>query len=364
MKKIKVKLAKNSYDIFIGQDNYSGILAEIGKLGLNKNILIIVDQNVKKYWEDYIKKPFESYENKIGFYILKPGENSKSYSELNKIYSFLLDNNYGRDTLIIAVGGGVTGDLAGYTASTFMRGVQLVHIPTTLLAAVDSSIGGKTGINFNSKKNMIGTFHQPEFVLTDISFTSSLPRKEITSGLGEIIKYAFLSNDDFFDYLKENIGKVYKNDKEIIFNLIIKSALMKASVVSRDEKESGLRKILNLGHTFAHAIESDLNFGIKHGEAVIAGLISVLYLSNRIGILKKSQLSRYLSLPLKVHLPQILKNLNGKNMVNIMQQDKKSRDSKINLVLLSEPGNILIDVQTGENNILYSIDRMKDVVHN
>ncbi len=146
-------------------------------MDLNKNILIIIDQNVKKNWEEYIKKPFENYENKIEYYLLKPGETSKSYIELNKIYSFLLKNSFGRDTLIIAIGGGVTGDLAGYAASTFMRGVQLVHIPTTLLAAVDSSIGGKTGINFNTKKNMIGTFYQPEFVLTDINFLSSLTSK-------------------------------------------------------------------------------------------------------------------------------------------------------------------------------------------
>ncbi|MFZ0456086.1 MAG: 3-dehydroquinate synthase [Ignavibacteriaceae bacterium] len=363
MKKIKVKLSKNSYDIIVGKNCYLNIVEEIKKLGLNKNILIIIDKNVKEYWEEYIKKPFINYQNRIEYYFLKPGESSKSYIELNRIYSFLLDNNFGRDTLVLAIGGGVTGDLGGYVASTFMRGVQLVHVPTTLLAAVDSSIGGKTGINFHSKKNMIGTFYQPESVLIDTNFISSLPRKEITSGLGEIIKYAFLSDDDFFDYLKENIDKVYHNDEAIINNLILKSALIKASVVSQDEKEAGLRKILNLGHTFAHAIESDLNFGIKHGEAVIAGIISALYLANKTGILKKDRMRDYLSLPLKIHLPPLLQNLHEKNMVNIMQLDKKSRNGEINFVLISETGNILIDVKTGENNILYSIERMKKAVN-
>ena len=364
MKKIKVKLSKDSYNIFVGRNCYLQIAEEIKKLGLNKNILIIVDKNVKKYWEEYIKEPFTNYGDRIEYYILKPGENTKSFIELNRIYSFLLEKNFSRDTLVLAIGGGVTGDLAGYAASTFMRGVQLVHVPTTLLAAVDSSIGGKTGINFNSKKNMIGTFYQPKFVLIDIKFISSLPRKEITSGLGEIIKYAFLSDNDFFKYLEENIEKVYNNDEETIYKLILKSASLKASVVSRDEKESGLRKSLNLGHTFAHAIESDLSFRIKHGEAVIAGIISALYLSNKTGILKKNRMIEYLSLPLKIHLPQILQNLDEKNMVNIMQLDKKSRNGKINFVLISEPGNILIDVKTVENNILYSIDRMKEVVNN
>lgn len=363
MKKIKVKLSKNSYDIFVGKNYYLNIIEEIEKLGLNKNIVIIIDKNVKKYWEDYIWKPFSNYKNRIEYYVLNPGEGSKSYIELNRIYSFLLDNNFGRDTLIVAIGGGVTGDLTGYAASTFMRGVQLVHVPTTLLAAVDSSIGGKTGINFKSKKNMIGTFYQPKFVLVDTNFISSLPRKEITSGLGEIIKYAFLSDNDFFDYLKENIEKVYFNDEVVINKLILKSVLIKASVVSQDEKEAGLRKILNLGHTFAHAIESDLNFKIKHGEAVIAGIISALYLSNKTGIMKKTRMDEYLSLPLKIHLPSILQNLNEKNIVNIMQLDKKSRNGKINFVLISEPGNILIDIKTGGKNILFSIDRMKKVVN-
>ena len=362
MKKIKVKLTKNSYNINVGKNCYLNIVEEFNSLGLNKNIVIIIDKNVKKYWEDYIRKPFSNYKSRIEYYFLKPGESSKSYIELNRIYSFLLDNNFGRDTLILAVGGGVTGDLAGYAASTFMRGVQLVHVPTTLLAAVDSSIGGKTGINFHSKKNMIGSFYQPESVYIDTNFISSLPRKEITSGLGEIVKYAFLSDDNFFNYLKDNIEKVYTYDEVVINELILKSALIKASVVSQDEKETGLRKILNLGHTFAHAIESDLNFGIKHGEAVIAGIISALYLANKTGILKKSMMREYLSLPLKIHLPPLLQNLNEKNMVNIMQLDKKSRNGEINFVLISEPGNILIDVKSGERNILYSINRMKKAV--
>ncbi len=361
MKKIKLKLSKNSYNIFIGKYNYTQIIEEIKKTNLNKNILIVIDENVGRYWDKYIKQPFAGYGNKIEYYTLKPGEKSKSYKELNKIYSFLLDNNFGRDTLIIAIGGGVTGDLTGYAASTFMRGVQLIHVPTTLLAAVDSAIGGKTGINFNSNKNMIGTFYQPNFVLVDINFLSSLPKKEITSGIGEIIKYAFLSTSDFFDYARNNIEKVYHNNDEVINKIIIKSALIKSAVVSQDERESGLRKILNLGHTFAHAIESDLNFKIKHGEAVTAGIISALYLSNKIGILKKNKMRDYLSLPLKINLPQILANLNEKNMVNIMHLDKKSRGGMINFVLLSEIGNILVDVKASKNDILNSILTLKEL---
>ncbi len=359
MKKLKVELSRNPYSIIVGKSCYSKIIQEIKKLGLYKNLLIAADKNVFNFWEEYIKKPLINYENKVEFYILNPGEKSKSYMELNKIYSFLLNKNFGRDTLIISIGGGVTGDLLGYAASTFMRGVQLIHIPTTLLAAVDSSIGGKTGINFNNKKNMVGTFYQPNLVIIDTKFVSTLPEKELTSGIGEIIKYAFLLNSDFFDYINENFEKLYNGNERVIEEVIVSSASIKSVVVSQDEKESGLRKILNLGHTFAHAIESDLNFRIKHGEAVIAGIISALYLSNKIGILKKNKMSDYLSLLFKVKLPRNLANLNEQNMVNIMHLDKKSRDGKINFVLLSAVGNILIDVQVGEKDILYSIDRMK-----
>ena len=359
MKKLKVDLSRNPYSIIVGKSCYSNLIQEIKKLGLYKNLLIAADKNVFHFWEEYIKKPLIDYENKIEFYILNPGEKSKSYVELNKIYSFLLNKNFGRDTLIISIGGGVTGDLLGYTASTFMRGVQVIHIPTTLLAAVDSSIGGKTGINFNNKKNMVGTFYQPNLVMIDTNFVSTLPEKELTSGIGEIIKYAFLLNTDFFDYVNENLEKLYNGNERVIEEVIVRSASIKSVVVSQDEKETGLRKILNLGHTFAHAIESDLNFRIKHGEAVIAGIICALYLSNKIGILKKDMMRDYLSLPLRVKLPHNLKNLSEQNMVNIMHVDKKSRDGKINFVLLSAVGNILIDVQVGEKDILYSIDRMK-----
>jgi 3-dehydroquinate synthase len=361
LNKIKVELKDNSYNILIGKSNYLKIVDKIAKLNLYRNICFIIDDNVRSYWEDYIARPFNNYEKKIEFYSLKPGENSKSYLELNRIYSFLLEKNFGRDTLIIAVGGGVAGDLSGYAASTFMRGVQLIHIPTTLLAAVDSAIGGKTGINFNGKKNIIGTFYQPKLVLIDINFLSTLPQDEITSGIGEIIKYSFLSSNDFFEYARKNLEKIYSNDEKVIRQVILRSAAIKSAVVKQDEKESGLRKILNLGHTFAHAIESDLNFGIKHGEAVTAGIISALYLSNKIGILPKNRLKEYLSLPFIVKLPQQISSLNENNMVNIMHLDKKNRNGKINFVLLSRIGNILVDVQTPEDDVFYALEKMKNI---
>ena len=302
MKKIKVTLKNNPYEILIGNK----ILSQLNRYieYETKNVLAVIDENVFKYFEDEIKNALLKISNQCKIYLLKSGERTKSYTELQKIHSYLLSNNFGRDSLIIAIGGGVTGDLVGFAASTFMRGVKLVHIPTTLLADVDSSIGGKTGINFNHKKNMIGTFYQPNLVFIDTELLKTLPDTEIKSGVGEVIKYAYLSDKKFFDYLLKNLEKIYENDSEVLNEVIFKSAAIKASVVSQDEKESGLRKILNLGHTFAHAFESELDFKVKHGEAVIAGIISSLYLSENLKLITKNELDAFLELAVKINLPK------------------------------------------------------------
>ena len=362
MKKIKVSLRENSYNIYAG----SSVFNQIGKYLNNhktyKNSLIIVDGNVMKHHGRKIKSLMSLSNGKNGLYVLKPGEKSKSYLELNKIYSFMLGKGYGRDTLIIAVGGGVTGDLAGYAASTFMRGVQLVHVPTTLLAAVDSAIGGKTGINFNKKKNMIGTFYQPEFVFIDTDFLLTLPEPEMKSGLGEVIKYAFLSDAGFFSYVSQNLEGIIERKPEVLEKIIVKSAGIKAAVVSQDEKESGLRKILNLGHTFAHAYESELNFRVKHGEAVIAGIVSALTLSEKMGILSSSDKVKYLNLPLRVKLSTLFNKVNSGNIYRLMSSDKKNREGKIKFVLASGVGKILLDVEAPKKLVLESVESAKKII--
>ncbi|MGD1007574.1 MAG: 3-dehydroquinate synthase [Ignavibacteriaceae bacterium] len=363
MKKIDVLLRDSSYPILIG----SGILPKLNglleKYKLNRNILFIIDEKVMEYHNKRIVNELYSYKGKMNCYVVKQGEKSKSYLELNKIYSFLLKNNYGRDSLIIAVGGGVTGDLAGYAAATFMRGIQLIHMPTTLLSMVDSSIGGKTGINFEDKKNMIGAFYQPKLVLIDSDFINTLPEREIISGLGEVIKYTYLADEKFFLYVLENLDKAYKNNDKVLGQFIYNSVAIKAEVVSRDEKESGLRKILNLGHTFAHSFETNLKFKIKHGEAVIAGIISALFLSQKTGLISDQDLKYYLSLPLKVKLPLQLKKPGIENLYNVMLHDKKNREGKIKFVLVSGPGKIILDAEADKKAVSYAINKMKQNIH-
>jgi 3-dehydroquinate synthase len=359
LKKIKVNLEQKSYPILIGEGSLSRLYELIGRQNQNKKILAVIDGNVERIHGKLITKALKKFKNNIDYYILKPGERSKSFKELNKIYSYLIDKKFGRDSLLIALGGGVTGDLAGYAASTFMRGIPLIHIPTTLLAAVDSSIGGKTGINFESKKNMIGTFCQPELVLIDTAFLQTLPKAEIKSGLGEVIKYAYMSDRKYYAFVEKNLEKIFQKDLRITEEIIIKSASIKAGVVAHDEKESGLRKILNLGHTFAHAFESELNFKIKHGEAVTAGIIASLYLANKIGILSLKNLNEFLRLPLKANLSDKFFMLNKQNIFELMQSDKKARSGKTKFVLVSNIGKILLDVEAERKEIFFALEMMQ-----
>lgn len=209
---------------------------------------------------------------------------------------------------------------------------------------------------------MIGAFYQPKFVLIDINFIKTLPIKEITSGIGEIIKYSYLSDRNFFSFINQNLNEIYSLNNKILREVIFTSAAIKASVVSQDEKETGLRKILNFGHTFAHAFETNLNFKIKHGEAVIAGIVCSLILSNKIGLLSKAKLDELLILPLKVKLPYQLKNMNKEELYKIMLHDKKNRNEKIKFVLISDLGEILIDVEADKGDAISSINQMEEII--
>lgn len=364
IKRITVKTEVSSYPVIIGTNSFLMLKNEIEKQRLYKNVFVIIDEKVGKHFTKKIQEALKSFPTKKEIYILKKGESSKSYSELNRIYRTLIEKNYGRDTLILAVGGGVTGDLSGYVASTYMRGVQLVHVPTTLLADVDSSIGGKTGINFYDRKNIIGTFYQPRAVLVDIDFLQTLSKDEFISGLGEVIKYAFIATKGIYNLIFNNFNKLLLRNKQILNKIIYESVLFKSSVVAKDEQEFGLRKILNFGHTFAHAYESELNFKIKHGEAVVAGIISALYLSNIKGYLRQQKLNQFLVNLSYLKLPVNLKRLNVENVLNFMRSDKKNRGERIKFILLKNIGEIVSDAEANKKEVIQSILLTKDFLNN
>lgn len=362
MKKIKIKTRHKIYWVIIGNSVISSIAGRIRKAGFNKNLFVVVDENVYKLYELKIRDSFSDVNGKVIIYKLNTGEKSKSFEGLSGIISSLIENNFGRDTLLIAIGGGVTGDLAGFAASVYMRGIQLIHIPTTLLAAVDSSIGGKTGINFSNYKNIIGAFNQPELVLIDTDFLISLPESEINSGLGEVIKYIFLSDKNFYDYIYKHLDKIYSLERDVLNKVIFESVLLKASVVSKDEYEGGLRKILNFGHTFAHAYESSLDYSIKHGEAVCAGIISALFLSHRKGLISEKKLYRFLDIPLKMKLPS-MNDIDIRSIIKFMYGDKKNRGDVIQFVLVKDIGKIVTDVSVKESDIIYSVQMTKELIN-
>jgi len=357
MKTLTVQLKENGYNIHLGKESIQLFHSLCWKKDLPKKKFFIIDENVfrvhKKYLQTFL---FEGKDDII--YVMPAGEKSKSFKQIGEIHKSMLQHKFGRDTLVVAVGGGVTGDAAGFAASIFMRGVPVVHIPTTLLAAVDSSVGGKTGINFNNTKNIIGSFYQPKFVLIDTNFFSTLPEKEITCGLGEIIKYAFLSGQSFYDDVLKKLPLFYEKDFSATEKLIAASIGIKTEVVSSDEKETGLRKILNFGHTFAHAFESELKFKIKHGEAVIAGIICALYLSHLKGFISDEQVEKFLLLPGQIPLPATLKKLEKEKLYQVMLSDKKNRDGKIKFVLIKNLGEILLDVEAEKEEVFKSFERM------
>ena len=361
MKKIRIQTQQGIYPVTIGDSYINQLLSFLEKYNLLTSLFLVIDKNVARYHLRTIQTAFSEFKGKISYTFLSPGERVKSYTELKKIHERLTQYNFGRESTLIAIGGGVTGDTAGYAASTYMRGIRLVHIPTTLLAMIDSAIGGKTGINFMGRKNIIGTFYQSRLVFVDTMFLSSLPQIEFNSALGELIKYGLISNKEFQTFLTESIDKISSSKNKSIEKAIVESIKIKAGVVERDEfEQSGLRKILNLGHTFAHAFESNLGFRLKHGEAVTAGIVCALFLSNKLGLLISKKLEKLLSLPEKINVPSIIKNVKEEKIIEAMYSDKKNRKDNIMFVLISDIGKIVVDVPAEKRNIIYAINKMKE----
>ena len=317
--------------------------------------LLVVDKNVPKKFISKIRKSLRN--KKLFIFLITANEKNKNQKTTNSILQILLDKNFSREDCLIAVGGGITGDVSGFAASLFKRGIKLINIPTTLLAQVDSSIGGKTGVNTIYGKNLIGSFYQPNLVLADTLFLKTLPKREITCGYAEILKHSLISDKKFFLYLNKNVQNILKLKSPFIEKAIFESCKIKKGVVQKDEKESNLRKILNFGHTFAHAYEASMTYSKKfnHGEAVILGIYSSLKFSleNKlislsefnliIGHLKKAKLSYNVS--------KYFSKINTKKIISYMLNDKKNNSEKINLILLKKIGSIELSKKFSKEKI-------------
>ncbi|NMN67176.1 3-dehydroquinate synthase [Candidatus Pelagibacter ubique] len=354
--KLQIKTGNQKYPIYIGND----ILDKLNKF-LKENLinfnqcLVIVDKNVPKILVSKVLNTL--HKKKISLYYFHSSEKNKNQKIVNSILDTLLSKNFNRNDCVISIGGGITGDVSGFAASIFKRGLKFINIPTTLLSQVDSSIGGKTGINSKYGKNLIGSFYQPSLVISDIVFLKSLPKREVICGYGEIFKHAIILDKKFFSFLNKNGSQILNLKSPLIENAIFKSCSIKKKVVEADEKEISLRKILNFGHTFAHAYEAALGFSKKlnHGEAVILGIKTAAKFSLSINILNikeyhliESHLNK-LKLPKNINKFFTIRDLN--KILSFMKKDKKNNTNKINLVLLKKIGSPVYKLEFNEKKI-------------
>jgi 3-dehydroquinate synthase len=342
MQILEVGLAERSYQIFIGQ-NLIHQIDLILKHIPHQRVAIVSNTTVAPLYLDELCSALINNGIKIHKIILPDGEQYKNSDSLNTIYDELLSNRCERNTPLIALGGGVIGDLTGYAAATYLRGVPFIQIPTTLLAQVDSSVGGKTGINHPLGKNMIGAFYQPQVVIADVATLNTLADKELKAGIAEVIKYGLIRDLPFLEWLEQNIEKLLQRDAEALQYAIVRSCQNKAEVVGADERESGERALLNLGHTFGHAIENAMGYGVwLHGEAVAAGTIMAADLSRRLNWLTEQDVERTKALFMRAGLPVVAPRLGVEKYMQLMGLDKKVADGKIRFVLLKALGEAVI----------------------
>ena len=339
--------AERSYPIEIFAGNLDQIGGLFGVIPSAHNALIVTNTVVEGYYLSVLKKGISENFQRIFHISLEDGEAAKNWNSLNKIYDVLLQNECDRNTVIFALGGGVVGDMAGFAAATFMRGIPFVQVPTTLLAQVDSSVGGKTAINHPLGKNMIGAFYQPKAVICNLETLSTLPSRELSAGLAEVIKYGPIFDMDFMQWLETSVEQVLAKDMKSLAFAVQRSCEIKAAVVGQDERETGLRAILNFGHTFGHAIEAGMGYGVwLHGEGVAAGMVMAAELSRRLGLVDEAFVQRLKSLieraGLPVRGPVLDASDNAGRYLELMRIDKKSEAGEIRFVLIDGPGKAVV----------------------
>ena len=342
MQTLNVGLAERSYPIHVGSgllDRPELLLPHLPR----KRTVIVSNTTVAPIYLDRLSSGLIQHGIQVESIILPDGEQYKNSDSLNTIYDALLKSRCERTTPLIALGGGVIGDITGYAAATYLRGVPFIQIPTTLLAQVDSSVGGKTGINHSLGKNMIGAFYQPLLVLSDSATLNTLPDKELRAGIAEVIKYGLIRDLSFLEWLESNMEKLLSRDKAALQYAITRSCENKAEVVGADERESGERALLNLGHTFGHAIENGMGYGVwLHGEGVAAGTVMAADLSQRLGWITAQEVKRVRALFERAGLPTVAPKLSTEKYLQLMGLDKKVADGKIRFVLLKSLGNAVM----------------------
>ena len=354
MQTLHVELGDRRYPIFIGSNLNPQALLEPYIKG--KQVMIVTNTTVAPLYLKHYVTAIEALGKSVATCILPDGEKYKNIEHLNLIFNALLEAGFNRDATVLALGGGVIGDMAGFASACFQRGVYFIQVPTTLLSQVDSSVGGKTGINHPLGKNMIGAFQQPQVVLADMAQLSTLPDRELSAGLAEVIKYALLGDQDFLVWLEHNMDGLIGRDAELLAEAVYRSCAHKARIVANDEKEQGERALLNLGHTFGHAIESYLGYGVwLHGEAVATGMLMAADLSQRMGWLSVDDVERTKKIIQRAHLPVKCPAIPLDEFLGFMAHDKKVLNGQLRLVLMKSLGRAIITKE-------FNVELMKQAI--
>lgn len=341
MQTLYVELGERRYPIFIGSDLDPKALLEPYIHG--RQVMIVSNETVAPLYLARYVAAIEALGKTVATCILPDGEKYKNIEHLNLVFDALLASGFNRDCTVLALGGGVIGDMAGFASACFQRGVYFIQVPTTLLSQVDSSVGGKTGINHPLGKNMIGAFQQPQVVLADMSQLKTLPARELSAGLAEVIKYALLGDADFLAWLEQHMDALVQGDEAALAEAVYRSCAHKARIVAKDEKEQGERALLNLGHTFGHAIESYLGYGEwLHGEAVATGMVMAADLSQRMGWISAEDLARTKNIIQRANLPIVCPQIPLDDFLAYMAHDKKVLNGQLRLVLMQALGQAII----------------------
>lgn len=356
MESIFVTTPNKTYPILFEQ-SFELLADSIEKQNIaGRKMCIIADENTHHLYAEEVKKQLEKVSESVYCYCFPAGEKYKNLETIYHFYEFFQQNRFDRKTIVVALGGGVCGDMAGFAAATYLRGIPFIQIPTTLLSQVDSSVGGKTGVDFNGAKNSIGAFYQPELVYINTATLKTLPKREFSAGMAEVIKYGCILSNDFIDYLQNNKQYIVSMEHDVLTKMIRKCCLFKADVVSKDEKESGLREILNFGHTIGHALETIFHFQMLHGECVALGMLAVLKLARKQGNITQDNLEQIQELLRYFDLPLSVSNISKQKVYQQMFLDKKVNQNKIRFVLPKRMGEVYTTSELSEHDILEAIE--------
>lgn len=331
------------YDIYI-EHNYNALEEVFRSLKTSGHrICVVSDTTISHYYMEEVVDIAKDYASEVETFTLKPGEEYKNLDSVNRLYEYLIAAKFDRKDFLIALGGGVVGDLTGYVAATYLRGISFIQMPTTLLSMVDSSVGGKTGVDFQSYKNMVGAFKQPKAVYINTATLKTLSDRLYFSGYGEVTKYGYIQDAEFDSWIKQNIDGLCNRDLDTLEYMIYRSCDNKRVVVEEDPQEHGIRATLNFGHTLGHAIEKMMNFKLLHGECVSIGMVAASYISFKRGYITEIELNTIKATLTKLNLPITIENLDEQELIDITKNDKKMEAGKIKFILLKKIGNAIID---------------------